>query len=248
MFRRRTDQVYSTLQQVQRRITEQSGNAPEQPGQVVPVATSPTVPMAQPVVNLQPLSQALPSGGVPVVPVSTQPFAGAPAAARLGPAGKRYVLQVSGELATLLVVMWLISMALMFVLGQHWRGSGGAGLASGPAGNRDIPAVAPVSKRQGDYVYVLRSQANATVEVTRSFEEDAKRLNDYVRTNPNRGWKPYFGVRTPANGGVELAFGLVDGVWGIDKEGFTAFAKLLADPQSKGGGGFTNTRWMKVDQ
>lgn len=242
MFRRRTDQVYSTLQQVQRRITEQSGNPPEQPA---PSPVQASVP--QPVVNLQPLSQALPSGGTPPAPAA-QPFAGVPAAARLCATGKRYVLQLSGELATLLVVMWLISMALMFVLGQHWRGSGGAGIAAGPAGNRDVPGSPAVAKRLGDYVYVLRSQANATVEVTRAFEEDAKRLNEYVRTNPNRGWKPYFGVRTPPNGGVELAFGLVDGVWGIDKEAFTSFAKLLADPQSKGGGGFTNTRWMKVDQ
>ncbi len=244
MFRRRTDQVYSTLQQVQRRITEQSGN-PAEPGGSPVLAPPPPI---QPVVNLQPLSQALPSGGAPpVAPPAAQPFAGVPAA-RLGQGGKRYVLQVSGELATLLVVMWLISMALMFVLGQHWRGSGGAGLAAGPAGNRDVPSSPTVAKRQGDFVYVLRSQANATVDVTRSFDEDAKRLNDYVRANPNRGWKPYFGVRTPPNGGVELAFGLVDGVWGIDKEAFTAFAKLLAEPQSKGGGGFTNTRWMKVDQ
>jgi hypothetical protein len=245
MFRRRTDQVYSTLQQVQRRITEQSGQAPEQ-ADIEPSVTT------QPVVNLQPLSQALPSGGVVPTQSALNP---APAAApfagvqtnRLGPAGNRYVLQVSGDLAMLLVVIWLISMALMFVLGQHWRSSGGAGLAPGPAGNRDTAtaAVAP-GKRQGDWIYVLLSQTTATVEATQFFEERARNLNEFVRQNANRGWKPYFSVRKPVNGGIELAFGYADGVWGIDQAEFVAFAKILAEPQPKGGG-FASARWVKVD-
>lgn len=243
MFRRRTDQVYSTLQQVQRRITEQNGPQTE-PGDLAPGQPSAAV-------NLQPLSQALPTGGVPVAaqqPALHPPFAGVPAA-RMPPGGNRYVLQVSGDLAMLLVVMWLISMAVMFVLGQHWRSSGGAGLAPGAAGNRETPTVtANPGKRLGDWVYLLQSQPNATVEASQFFEERARSLNDFVRQNPNRGWKPYFGVRKPANGGVELAYGLVDGVWGIDQTDFVAFAKLLADPTSKGGGGFASARWVKVDQ
>lgn len=246
MFRRRTDQVYSTLQQVQRRITEQSGQAPEQ-------ADVQSVAAAQPVVNLQPLSQALPSGGVappaavpPAATPAAQPFAGVPTN-RLGPMGNRYVLQVSGDLAMLLVVMWLISMALMFVLGQHWRSSGGAGLAQGPAGNRET-ATAPTEagKRQGEWIYVLMSQTAATVDAVKVFEDRARNLNEYVRQNANRGWKPYFGVRKPVNGGLELAFGLADGVWGIDQAEFIAFAKVLAEPQPKGGG-FASARWVKVD-
>jgi hypothetical protein len=242
MFRRRTDQVYSTLQQVQRRITEQ--NSPGEQAEA---------PAGQPqaAVNLQPLSQALPSGGAPAVaspPALQPPFAGVPAA-RMPPGGNRYVLQISGDLAMLLVVMWLISMALMFVLGQHWRSSGGAGLAAGAAGNRETPAApAVVGKRQGDWVYLLQSQPNATVEATQFFEERARSLNEFVRQNSGRGWKPYFGVRKPANGGVELAYGLVDGVWGIDQADYVAFAKLLADPTTKGGGGFASARWVKVDQ
>ena len=193
---------------------------------------------------------SLPSGaGAPPAPapVANQPFAGIPAA-RLAPAGKRYVLQVSGDLAMLLVVMWLISMALMFVLGQHWRSSGGAGLAAGAAGHRDTPAVnAPAAKRQGDFVYVLKSQSSTNAETARLFEADAQRLNDFVRKNPANGWKPFFGVRQPSNGGIELAFGVVDGVWGIAKEDFVAFAKLLSEPTSKNGAGYASARWVKVD-
>lgn len=246
MFRRRTDQVYSTLQQVQRRITEQNGPQAEH-GEVVPG-------QPQPAVNLQPLSQALPNGGMPPLspPLSQpqQPFAGGPAA-RLGPGGNRYVLQISGDLAMLLVVMWLISMAVMFVLGQHWRSSGGAGLAPGPAGNRETGSVptAP-GKRLGDWVYVLKSQPSGTVDAVTHYEGEVRKLNDAMRLpqNASRGWKPYFGVRKPVNGGVELVFGVVDGVWGVDKAEFESFAKLLSEPTSKSGGGYASARWMKVDQ
>ena len=41
MFRRRTDQVYSTLQQVQRRITEQTGGGQHQLDELRPVAAIP---------------------------------------------------------------------------------------------------------------------------------------------------------------------------------------------------------------
>jgi hypothetical protein len=245
MFRRRTDQVYSTLQQVQRRITEQNGPQNEHGEAASPPPS---------VVHLQPLAQALPSGGVPpLAPPLSQPqapFAGVPGA-RVGPGGSRYVLQVSGDLAMLLVVMWLISMALMFVLGQHWRSSGGAGLASGAAGNRDTTGatMAPV-KRLGDWVYVLKRQTNATVDAVNQYEVEARKLNDAMRLPQNaaKGWKPYFGVRKPVNGSVELVFGMVDGVIGVDKADFETFAKLLAEPTTKSGGGYASATWMKVDQ
>ncbi|MBA3697248.1 MAG: hypothetical protein H0W78_00070 [Planctomycetes bacterium] len=245
MFRRRTDQVYSTLQQVQRRITEQNGN-PGEPNEVSPG-------QPQSAVNLQPLSQALPTGGVPALtssPAMQPPFAGVPAA-RMPPGGNRYVLQISGDLAMLLVVMWLISMALMFVLGQHWSSSGGAGLAPGAAGNRDTLTVAPPpGKRLGDWVYVLKSQPSAPVDAVNLYEVEARKLNDVMRQpqNSSRGWKPYFGVRKPVNGGVELVFGVVEGVWGVDKGEFATFAKLLAEPASKSGGGYASARWVQVDQ
>ncbi len=253
MFRRRTDQVYSTLQQVQRRITEQTGMADPQD----PVAT-------QPVVGRQPLEQVLPSG-VPVVmpqvaqtgiqPPNIPPTAVVqppsqsylnPGAVRLGPGGKRYVLQLSGDMAMLLLVVWIASMAVMFVLGQYWRTSGGAGLAAGPAGNRDV-AAAPVGKRQGDTILLLQSAPNATVESVSFFEERARSLNDFVRQNNKAGWKPYFGVRKPVNGGVELAFGVVDGAWGVNQSDYIEFAKLLSQPLDKRGAGYGQARWIKVE-
>lgn len=240
MFRRRTDQVYSTLQQVQRRITEQNGN-PADVGEALAPSAQSSVP-----VNLQPLSQALPTGGAlaAVAPPAPQPFAGM-AANRMAPGSNRYVLQVSGDLATLLVVMWLISMALMFVLGQQWRPSAGAGLAAGPAGSREAPqqSAAP-AKRLGDWIYILESRPNSAVEIVNSYEQRARELNEYVLKNSQPGWKPYFGVRKPDNGGVELVFGAVDrGVFGVDRTDFVEFAKMLSEPA---GGGYASARWVKV--
>jgi hypothetical protein len=267
MFRRRTDQVYSTLQQVQRRITEQAG------GGEPDIAAAPATPM----VGRQPLEQALPSGvqnaPVPTAPVlSTSvpnaaytptfspaaPITPIPAPASLTPGNypgigrntptlsKRYVLQLSGDMAMLLMVVWIASMAAMFMLGQYWRSVGGAGLAAGPAGNREAP-VENAGPRQGDAILLLQSVPSATVESVSFFEERARSLNDFVNKNNNRGWKPYFGVRKPVNGGVELAYGLVNGTWGINQNDFVEFAKLLAQPTSKGGAGYGQARWIKVD-
>ncbi len=238
MFRRRTDQVYSTLQQVQRRITEQNGN-PADGGEPLPPGQPPAP------LNLQPLSQALPTGGIPVLSTTSpgQPFAGV-GASRLGPGGNRYVLQLSGDLAMLLVVMWLISMAVMFVLGQQWRPSAGAGLAAGPAGSREVPQTAPPAKRLGDWIYILESRPNSPIEIVNSFEQRARELNEHVLKNPQPGWEPYFGVRKPDNGGIELVFGAVDrGVYGVDRTKFVEFAKMLSEP---GGGGYASARWVKV--
>ncbi len=228
------------------------------------------------VVGRQPLEQALPPGPtpaaqppqqpsqhVPVQPIiqqgvlNTAPVAAAPVpsaqsylnqnAARFSPGGKRYVLQLSGDMAMLLVVVWVASMAVMFVLGQYWRSAGGAGLASGPAGNREISA-APTAKRQGDTILLLQSAPNATVESVSFFEERARNLNEFVRKSADKGWKPYFGVRKPINGGVELAFGYVDGVWGINQSEFIEFAKLLSQPTNKGGAGYGQARWVKVEE
>src|SRR5258708_2519046 len=69
MFRKRTDQVYSTLQQVQRRITEQAGAAAQ-------VGDEFRAPAQQSLVTLQPLSQALPMQPS----VSPQPAHGLPPA------------------------------------------------------------------------------------------------------------------------------------------------------------------------
>jgi hypothetical protein len=236
MFRKRTDQVYSTLQQVQRRITEQAGGT----AQVGDEFRSPVQPQ-QSLVTLQPLSQALPMQS-PAAPAPVQPLP--PAVAP----GKRYVLQLSGDLAMLLMVVWLVSMALMFYLGKNWHPGAGAGLAPGDAGHRESAAAeAPPVRRQGDYIYVLISEPTVTPKNEAEYRSLAQHWNEVVERNPGRGWKPYFDVRKPGNGGIELVFGSVDGQFGINKDEFVAFADLLSKPVSSHGGGFLRARWVRID-
>jgi hypothetical protein len=236
MFRRRTDQVYSTLQQVQRRITEQTGASSPPGDDIRTEEIQPTGPQ----VSVQPLAQALPQGRGAGLP---------PPLSHLPSSGKRYVLQLSGDLATLLMVAWLVSMAVMFVLGKNWRAAPGAGLAPGEAGHREaVESVTPMpARRQGDYVLVLTSSMSATSEIESSYAIRAKELNDYVARNPSHGWKQYFGVRKPASGGIQLVFGDVDGQYGLVKDDFLAFAALLAKPTKDGGAGYASSLWVRID-
>jgi len=238
MFRRRTDQVYSTLQQVQRRITEQTG------GVLPPGEEAKTESLTGPIpqVSLQPLAHALPQNRGAPLPLQLPPY--------LPNGPKRYVVQVSADLAMLLMVVWVVSMALMFVLGKNWRASPGAGPAPGLAGSR-IPAGEPAvatPHRQGDWVLVLLSVPTATAEYEKYYQSRATSLNDYVLRDHAHGWKPYFGVRKPNSGGIQLVFGDVDGQFGVVRDDFLAFATLLAKPEKDGGGNFISESWVRVEE
>ena len=195
-----------------------------------------------PTLNLHPLSQALPqsqagSSPMPLPVPSLMPL--------IGQGGKRYVLQLSGDMAMLLMVMWLLSMALMFYFGQHWKNSAVAGVGASSA---DV-ALPGGAKRQGDHLLLLESMQTATVENEKYYQEKAVRLNDFMTKNASRGWKPYFGVLKPKkSGGLHLVFGVVEGTPGIAKEDFLAFAELLAKPQSLSGGGFGSASWVELGQ
>jgi hypothetical protein len=237
MFRRRTDQVYSTLQQVQRRITEQTGVSSPPGEEAKPESLSGPIPQ----VSLQPLAQALPQNRGALPPFQAPPY--------LPNSSKRYVLQLSGDLAMLLMVAWLSSMALMFVLGKNWRASPGAGLAPGPAGERSVPSetLPAAPRRQGDWVLVLQSSPTATAEYETYFQSRANSLNDFVRRDHTHGWKPYFGVRKPNSGGIQLVFGDVDGQFGVVRDDFLAFATLLAKPEKDGGASYGSASWVRIE-
>jgi hypothetical protein len=247
MFRRRTDQVYATLQQVQRRITEQTG------------AGAPNLLDGKPPISpaLSPLRDALPAqnspkmvfGGTaetPGYPLPPQNFQ-----------GNRFVLPLSGQFAVTLIVLWIASCVLCFVLGQHERDrrtpNPGTGYAEGPAGNRPPPTPevaeqtkAPV-KPLGDYLLILTSVPSANGETERSYQDRASQLNDIMLKNSaKRGWKPYFGVRRPSSGGLQLVFGQVgEGVYGINRQEFDDFARMMAQPPPKGGG-YASASWVKL--
>jgi hypothetical protein len=266
MFRRRTDQVYSTLQQVQRRITEQTAPPGARadlaasagdlglglPGSVPPPVTAsqapfPAYPSTAPATA--PVALSSPSGPTAALggPAAQRPLAGYPTTADTS-----YVFQVSGNLAMLLAVLWVVSMAVMFMVGQHLGGRPGAGLAPGDAGHRGdsdlVASQAASSDSVGGprYVLVLERQLTPTPDNVRRLVDKANQLNAYVRNNPGKGWMPYFAVRQTSAGTAELIFGRVDGHDGIDRGIFAGFARLLSQPQPEGAG-YTSATWVAAD-
>ncbi len=250
MFRRRTDQVYSTLQQVQRRITEQGGNnAPPLPPSQPAYTSQPRSDSAG--VNLQPLYQALPNLPPPP-PVDESPAA---ALAGIG-RGRRQAIQLSVSLASTIGVLWLFSCVLFFVIGRQYEKSQvrptppsnpGAGFAAGDAGYRELAApVETVSAHQGNALLILEAKPVANAEVLKAQQARADQLNEFVRKQKNTKWAPYFGVRQPVNGGTELVFGMTaPGVFGVAKDDFKDFARTLAAP-APSGGGFVSAKWITL--
>ncbi|MBA3938591.1 MAG: hypothetical protein H0X38_14120, partial [Planctomycetes bacterium] len=205
---------------------------------------------AQPLVNLQPLASALPAmrGGAPEGALQSPPPL-QPTMPRLPTGERRYVLQLSGEIALTLAVVWILSIVVAFVLGQRLRGGASAGLAPGDAGSRtpgESSVMASAASDAGDYVLELESSPQDDAQTTSRLEAQAKALNDFVRAGNNPTYKPYFGVRRAASGSQQLVFGLVDNVFGVNRERFKPFADSLSKPRSSGGGGYTSARWVQV--
>jgi len=249
MFRRKTDQVYATLQQVQRRLTQQT--ADDEADAARSRAIAPSSDQRPPAVP--PPAFSMPSAASsPTLPAGAQvPPPG------VAPSLRRHVLQLSGELATILFLLWLVTLVASFFVGQHFGkrdaspGDPGAGYATGEAGARaprgetPPPTANPATKsptgaQSGNHILVLASVARATADDEQRFSNDAKRLNQFAEQNGRSGYKPWFGVYKPSNGGLMLVFGLVNGQFGIDKEPFATFADALDRA------GYKGARWQKV--
>ena len=94
---------------------------------------------------------------------------------------------------------------------------------------------------------MLLSVPTATAEYETFYQSRANSLNDFVRRDHTHGWKPYFGVRKPSSGGIQLVFGDVDGQFGVARDEFLAFATLLAKPEKDGGANFGSASWVRVE-
>lgn len=256
MFRRKTDQVYATLQQVQRRLTQQTADDEAEAAHPRPRAATPP-PESRPQ-TVPPPAFSLPSAAVPPpLPTGAQ-LAPPPGVA---PSHRRHVLQLSGELATVIFLIWLVTLVASFFVGQHFGKRDvlpedpGAGYAAGQAGARPAPrAEAPPASpagatasrtpaaagQSGGYILVLASVARANPDDEQRFGNDAKRLNQFAEQNAGTGYKPWFGVRKPASGGLQLVFGVVNGQFGIDKEPFAAFTDALDRA------GYKGAHWIRV--
>jgi len=96
-----------------------------------------------------------------------------------------------------------------------------------------IQADAPAADA-GGHVLVLTSVARANADDEQRFTNDARRLNQYAEQNLRGGYKPWFGVRKPSSGGLQLVFGIVNGQVGIDKDAYKEMANALDRAGYKG--------------
>lgn len=279
--RRRTDQVYTTLQQVQRRISEQGGGPQPLAGHAKPASSSvhaeqrsgttihvdaDTAIDDNPAYGTEthvsvmeaPHASVLTStetraslGSYVSTPVSTVPQSfnqknhhveNQPASQEDHGAIRRGVIHIGREMASLLIILWLCSMCVCYLLGRSY-GAPGAGMAPGAAGNRQ-PAeeksvdVAPASL----YLLVLQSEL-ATPESVKNYRTGAADLNKWAQGNPRSGLKPWFSVREPENGNVELIYGVNNGRMGIAEKDAKIQA-ILTKPRSEGGGGYGQAIWV----
>ncbi len=200
MFRRRTDHVFSTLQQVQRRISEQGGT--------VPVAARPPAPASRRESEaFTPAGQAGPGPGP--APVPTLLPTGFPEPPRPG------VVSLPLPLVVVLALLVLALCALCFVLGRVTAPEAVAspGFADGAAGNR-VVADAP---RAAQHILVVRRIQRPTASDVESLKSDERRMNGAMTQYANRGWQPWFRVDRRDSGAMVLAYGWNGSRWGVDK-------------------------------
>jgi hypothetical protein len=250
MFRRRTDHVYATLQQVQRRITEQGGGGPPPaltPPPAVRAMPSPaTTPLGSPVIPDRPIGSDLPP---PPPPMSAAPHLDGPlapsvvggAATVLAPR-RRGVLLPPGLVITL-GVCWIATFILGVILGMYLGTGerGEHGMAPGGPGER-LPITSgrdpqpreretPAAIRPGNALLKLaagRRQDEA------KFVEAAQKYNAQYR---QAGRPQLWGVYRPTNGELVLAYGQLDGEWGIDPrspEAQKVFEEVRRSPGAAG--------------
>jgi hypothetical protein len=264
VFRRRTtDQVYATLQQVQRRITEGVAQPGQQPAYGVRPAAPPPAryPSPLPVAREpgtatfgnptqgggnptpQPGTGSFTNAGLPPAPVSSIP----PAPLQPPPPSGRFVLHIPLLLAVNMVLIWLLTVVVAFWFGQE-RGRGAATNASAPSSEKETAAPVAVepTKRAPGWILVLKSVPTPTTAVRQQWQGWVDKHNELVAKGGNKAFKPCFDLREPGSGQLELVYGRLDGRLGIDKDAFEDIARILTSPQERGGWGFGAAKWVEL--
>lgn len=212
--RRRTDQVYATLQQVQRRITEQGG------GQASTVSTP--AGMSAPASSRTPASGTPTPGPMPAIRPGPQirPQEALPPAPPLLPPGvgahQRYSVVLSGTLASLLLVCWIASIAASILITKQVV-KPGSSASSEPAPRAAVALEAPAS--QPKWKLIVLSEMRASPEARARLAKEREFLNGVAKKN---SWPP-FEIEEGVNGGVQLVFGPE----GVDKAQWRDFTDKL---------------------
>jgi hypothetical protein len=270
MFRRKTDQVYSTLQQVQRRMTNQTESGQSQsatrsksrsaygsgtgshrkpvgrPATLGPF-TTPTVKHGDdPALEGQEVTPSPVEDPLFDPNVHEQPL----------PQNYGQGILLTFPMLCVMLVLWVLSIAVAYTLGPGDAGTvldPGIEQAAGPAGTGPIVTrspdrtnVGPVVPSRGRDVLVLKSVLKSSNQAIEEFKSEAAHLNKVASRNPDK-LKPYFGVRLTSANGLQLIFGVKDGVTGIDKEKYQHIKRIMEIPKSKKGPGYSNPYWISLD-
>ncbi len=267
IFRRRTtDQVYATLQQVQRRITESGapggvappvGSGSPRPGAPVmrPMQTGPGVgPRPQVAFPTPPPDGPGPFAQMPaVVPAAVPALAPGPLAGPAAFGGGRG--SAAGEptqhgwvvTRSIVITFGLAMVVLMVIVGVLAYHAGAASVAV-PGQIPVEPAVAATpspgaDSDAGDAIFVLWQG-----RVTPADEAKVRKTAaEYNNAAANLGTKPYYDVRQHESGNLQFYFGNLNGRPGIDRKKFNEVVeRALAAPKSKGGLGWTGGFWTTV--
>ena len=83
-----------------------------------------------------------------------------------------------------------------------------------PIGNGGDEGVGATAR--GQHILILSSQGTATDANRTQLENEARSLNTIAMEHTDRGYQPWFSVRYPSNGGIQLIFGEIDGRLGVD--------------------------------
>lgn len=214
--------MYAKLQQVQRRISEAGGS---------------------PVINAGPGSR--PATSHPQIVSISRP--GQPVAEPEPPplldqnAGKDgWSVTISAQLLSLLIIIGVLALALMFWLGMT---------VGRPTYTEARAVAAPVVDTAppltGRHILILDQKARPTPKDREDFQKKAEDLNRIIKATPALGGKPWIAVREPDSGQLQLAFGSVDGVWGVDRKAFADFTRVMMTPRPKGGG-YGSAQWVEL--
>ena len=214
--RRRTDQVYATLQQVQRRISEQGGpptSVSTPAGMSAPAGRTPASgnPTPGPLPIIRPGPQIPSQDGIPPAPPMLPPGVGA---------HQRYSVVMSGTLASLLLVCWIASLAAAILITKQVVKPGVVLSSDGP-GRAPLAAAAPAV--QPKWKLIVLSEMRASPEARTKLAKERDGLNDAMRRNTAKGWQPWFEVEEGLNGGIQLVFA----PQGVDKVQWVEFTTLL---------------------
>lgn len=169
--------------------------------------------------------------------------------------GRGRRMELSPELASVLAIMWIATVAVAFFVGRgQFAGDGAERIASTVgtevrAGDPSTPANAQPELIQptgiisnGTMVLVLESVDRETAAALRHFEERAQQLNESALKARPKGLDPLFGVRRPRSAnGLQLVYGKIDGGFGIaaDDERGTRVYKGLEKI-------YPNRRWIDI--